>query len=65
VTVPTASGGIQFEWHQAGLDIEIEVAHEGQAHAFLGVAGQPEQDVEGDLPDLTEDVVSTLRQLAP
>lgn len=31
---PTPTGGVQFEWHQGGWDIEVEVTPSGQAIAW-------------------------------
>ena len=26
---PTNSGGVQFEWHEQGIDFEVEIGHDG------------------------------------
>lgn len=33
--VPTAHGGVQAEWHRENVDLEIEVAADGHAHAWM------------------------------
>src|SRR5439155_24397223 len=33
--VPTAAGGLQFEWHDQGIDLEIGVAPSGHVHVFV------------------------------
>jgi hypothetical protein len=33
--VPTPRGGIQFEWHMCGLDVEIEVSRDGNARVIV------------------------------
>ena len=32
--VPTSAGGIQFEWHRKGIDLEIEIEALGRVHYF-------------------------------
>ena len=32
--VPTNSGGLQFEWHMASIDLEIEVVSSGRVNVF-------------------------------
>ncbi|MBX9569845.1 MAG: hypothetical protein K2X77_13185 [Candidatus Obscuribacterales bacterium] len=33
--VPTNKGNLQLEWHQCGIDLEIEVSNTGEVHAFF------------------------------
>jgi hypothetical protein len=33
--VPTVDGGVQFEWHEQGIDLEIAVAPGGRGRAFF------------------------------
>ena len=28
--VPTSNGGVQFEWHAGGVDLELEIGPEGE-----------------------------------
>jgi hypothetical protein len=32
--VPTVSGGVQFEWHQNGIDLEVEILASGRVSVF-------------------------------
>ena len=40
--VPTVEGGIQLEWHQNHIDLEVEVKPEGQVLMFRQGGSQPE-----------------------
>lgn len=33
--VPTSTGGIQLEWHNSGVDVEIEIEQNGAVSAFV------------------------------
>ncbi len=33
--VPTNRGGIQLEWHRAGVDLEVEIESPAQVHVFF------------------------------
>ncbi len=33
--VPTSGGGIQFEWHTRGIDLEVEVVQPGRIVALF------------------------------
>lgn len=47
--VPTSQGGVQVEWHQGGVDLEIEVTASGKIEYFFGgPRGDSEGSVEGD-----------------
>lgn len=37
--VPTVGGGVQAEWHRRGVDLEIEVDADGDAHVWMQTAG--------------------------
>lgn len=54
--IPAASGGIQCEWHIAGIDLELEVSAEGKRAAFFEDShGQyPTTEDEGRIADLVE-----------
>lgn len=47
--VPTSVGGIQFEWHKGGMDLEINVAPTGDA--LFEFEATNRQEIEGRLPD--------------
>jgi hypothetical protein len=48
--VPTSRGGIQVEWHQKGIDLEIEVLESGTFEYFFnGPEGDREGTIENDL----------------
>lgn len=33
--VPTVRGGLQLEWHNNGLDVEVEIASDGPVSLFM------------------------------
>jgi hypothetical protein len=33
--VPTSAGGLQLEWHRAGLDVEISIELNGEADIWI------------------------------
>lgn len=35
VVVPVNTGGVQFEWHTRGIDLELEVRPEGRYYVFF------------------------------
>src|SRR6266571_2089414 len=35
--VPSPSGGLQFEWHEQGVDLEVEALPGGRFAAYFGV----------------------------
>jgi hypothetical protein len=37
---PTVKGGIQFEWHRKGIDLEIELLPNGQVHGYIEQPGE-------------------------
>jgi hypothetical protein len=43
---PTPSGGIQFEWHRKGYDLEIQVLPSGQGQAYLETPGSEPAEVD-------------------
>lgn len=45
--VPTRDGGLQFEWHQGGIDIEIRVPSSGPVSYYVANADS-EQEGEGE-----------------
>ena len=58
--VPTGVGGIQFEWHKSGIDLEVEIDPSGQVQGFFKRNSQPEQCPK----DSTEIVIPRLRKWA-
>lgn len=47
--VPTSRGGVQVEWHQNGIDLEIEALSSGKLEFFVsGPEGDKEGTIEGD-----------------
>lgn len=46
--VPTWNGGVQVEWHRNGIDLEIEVAPEGDIEYFFK---SPAEECEGLISD--------------
>ena len=59
---PTTTGGIQFEWHQGGWDIEIEVFPDGRAVAW-GENLNMQETFHGSVEESREDLVLHLKQL--
>jgi hypothetical protein len=47
VMVPTSDGGVQFEWHRSGIDVEIRVPQQGPV-SFLVADASTGQEVEGE-----------------
>jgi len=48
--VPTTRGGVQVEWHQNGVDLEIEAISSGELEFFFsGPEGNEEGAIKGDL----------------
>ena len=45
VVVPTVRGGVQLEWHLAGLDLEIEVLGGGRYSLLLADRGEEREEV--------------------
>jgi hypothetical protein len=46
--VPTVSGGLQFEWHVGGIDLEIAVSRPGEGRFIF--EDQSGSEIEGELP---------------
>lgn len=59
---PTTTGGIQFEWHQGGWDIEIEVFPDGRAIAW-GENLSTHEAFHGAVEESREDLALGLKQL--
>jgi hypothetical protein len=58
-TVPTVAGGVQFEWHVGGIDLEIEVS---PPDLIQVLHEEGEDSTESELP-LTEASKAVLREL--
>ena len=56
---PTGNGGVQFEWHRGGWDVEVEF-HDGDAHAWMENLGTGER-WSGALTDRLDDLRATMR----
>ena len=55
--VPVSGGGLQLEWHEGGLDIELYVSKPYQAELYVGyLDGRPaiEMDLDADFEELTD-----------
>lgn len=59
---PTTAGGVQFEWHQGGWDIEVEVLPDGHAVAW-GENISTQETFHGSVEESREDLVLHLKQL--
>lgn len=59
---PTTVGGVQFEWHQGGWDIEVEVLPDGRAVAW-GENISSQETFHGSVEESREDLVLHLKQL--
>lgn len=60
---PTTVGGIQFEWHRGGWDIEVEVTPSGHAIAW-GENLSTGESFHGTIDEAREDLVETLNRVA-
>jgi hypothetical protein len=59
--VPTSRGGVQVEWHQNGVDLEIETYDSGKAeYFFCGSAGEQEGPV-ANMPGILRQFTKALR----
>lgn len=54
--VPTSSGGVQFEWHLGGIDLEIEI------HPDLRLDGSFEDSTTGECWEIDPKNISRLRK---
>jgi hypothetical protein len=51
--IPSPSGGFQFEWHQRGVDLEVEVLPSGQLSVyFANRETHQEHEVDGSLDNV-------------
>ena len=62
--VPTPSGGVQFEWHRQGIDVEIEVVATGKVNLYYENAATGDSE-ESTLASDFGRLVTVLRELAP
>jgi hypothetical protein len=60
--VPTSRGGVQIEWHDKGIDLEVEIEPEGSVIAYLEDPQRPEA-LEGHLQDMNDAVSAALDHL--
>jgi hypothetical protein len=61
--VPLSDGGVQFEWHREGLDIEVIVSAEHVAEAWLRDETQG-IEWEGAAEDLVREAAASIRSRA-
>jgi hypothetical protein len=61
--VPTSVGGVQLEWHQGGVDLEIEVRPTGSAHVYSRDR-QSGAEWEGEIPSDVERLRGTILTLS-
>ncbi len=59
---PTGNGGVQFEWHRGGWDVEVEF-HQGDAHAWMENCSTGER-WSGALSDRLHDLRATMRAVS-
>lgn len=59
---PTTTGGVQFEWHQGGWDIEVEVFPDGRAVAW-GENHNTQETFYGPVEESRQDLMRHLEQL--
>lgn len=59
---PTPEGGLQFEWHEGGWDLEVEVVPDGGIDVW-GAAVDESAEFGGELDDVVEQLRSTLRHI--
>jgi len=55
--IPTRDGGVQFEWHRGGIDIEVKIPPSGSASYLIADAGtgvEQESEESLDLPAIRE-----------
>jgi hypothetical protein len=63
VVGPTACGGVQFEWHAGGWDVEVEVVSDGHTEAW-GEHRSSGECWEGTLPGVREQLIVSLKRLS-
>lgn len=59
---PTTAGGVQFEWHQGGWDVEVEVFPDGRAVAW-GENHRTHETFYGSVEESRADLALCLKQL--
>lgn len=61
--VPTSDGGVQFVWHKAGWDIEIEVLP-SETYVWGRNRRETGREFSGTLPDRSSELRETLREIS-
>ena len=59
--VPTVRGGLQIEWHRGGVDIEVEISHEGSV-SWCAEDRRTGEEFEANLAGHEEQVRTWLRR---
>jgi hypothetical protein len=60
--IASPSGGFQFEWHERGVDLEVEVLPDGHYSVYFGHRDEgSEQEAEGSLDDVADLVSDCVR----
>jgi hypothetical protein len=62
-TVPTAEGGVQFEWHGGGWDVEVEILPSGESCVY-GARRDGDEMFDGDIGAVREDLVLAIKSIS-
>lgn len=60
--VPATSGGLQLEWHLAGIDLEVEISPDGSVSVYFVDVNDPEGEWEAELGYLENADLALLNQ---
>jgi|GEM_PF-7100624 len=52
--VPTARGGIMLEWHEAGVDLEIDIRSPNVIHVWLEYDGRSEEIEQASVQEIAD-----------
>jgi hypothetical protein len=63
--VPTSTGGVQFEWHRSGIDLEIEVDPNEEPTVWYHVVGSGDEWESGPDTNLREELEKLIARLGP
>lgn len=59
---PTPDGGLQFEWHDGGWDIEVEAMPDGTLEVWAATL-DGSSEISGDLAEVQSDLAAILSRL--